>query len=189
VATVPDRFLLELLREQAEGQRQLEEKFAHTLAVADAAGIAIPQLAEASGLTPSRIHARLQHQRALPREPQPHGVIEQGESAVDAARRELVEEAAITKADFGPCVWTRENRFIDDGTTYVADERIFVAWAENGVEGRPAGNHAEGEIVAELRWWTADELEASPAERSLEQLADLLRDLVSQGVPSHPLRI
>ena len=51
VATVPDRFLLELLREQAEGRRKLEEKFARTLEVADAAGIAIPQLAEASGLT------------------------------------------------------------------------------------------------------------------------------------------
>ena len=73
MATVPDRFLLELLREQAEGRRQLEQKFAHTLAVADAAGITIPQLAEASGLTPSRIHARLQQQRALPREPQPPG--------------------------------------------------------------------------------------------------------------------
>jgi hypothetical protein len=73
VATVPDRFLLELLREQAEGRRKLEEKFAHTLAVADAAGIAIPQLAEAAGLTASRIHARLRHQRALPRELQPLG--------------------------------------------------------------------------------------------------------------------
>jgi hypothetical protein len=71
VATVPDRFLLELLREQAEGRRQLEEKFARTLAVAETAGIAIPQLAEASGLTASRIHARLQQQRALPRQLQP----------------------------------------------------------------------------------------------------------------------
>ena len=68
MATVPDRFLLELLREQAEGRRKLEQKFAHTLAVADAAGITIPQLAQASGLTTSRIHARLQKQRALPRE-------------------------------------------------------------------------------------------------------------------------
>jgi hypothetical protein len=71
VATVPDRFLLELLREQAEGRRQLEEKFARTLAVAAAAGIAIPLLAEAAGLTASRIHARLQQQRALPRQLQP----------------------------------------------------------------------------------------------------------------------
>jgi hypothetical protein len=66
LATVPDRFFLELLREQAEGRRQLEEKFARTLEVAHAAGVAIPLLAEAAGLTASRIHARLQKQRTLP---------------------------------------------------------------------------------------------------------------------------
>ncbi len=66
LATVPDRFLLELLREQAEGRQELEEKLTRTLEAARAAGIAIPLLAEAAGLTASRIHARLQKHRSLP---------------------------------------------------------------------------------------------------------------------------
>jgi ADP-ribose pyrophosphatase YjhB (NUDIX family) len=119
----------------------------------------------------------------------PGGSIEAGESAVDAARRELQEEAAIEGVDFGPCVWTRENRFVHDGTTYVADEQVFVAWASGSPEPRAAGKDADGELVIDARWWTADELDASHEERSPEQLARLLRDLQIDGAPVRPLTI
>lgn len=119
----------------------------------------------------------------------PGGSIEVGESAIEAARRELREEAAIIEAEFGPCVWKRENQFVHDGTAYVADEQIFIAWADHGATAHPAGKHAEGEIVAETRWWTADELDASPDERSPTHLARLLRNLLADGPPPEALAI
>jgi 8-oxo-dGTP pyrophosphatase MutT (NUDIX family) len=115
--------------------------------------------------------------------------IESGESAAEAARRELREEAGVGDADFGPCIWIRENRFERDATTYVASERIFVARTRPGVEARAAGDHADGEIVAEVRWWTPDELDEHAADRSPQNLASLVRMLLDEGPPPTPLTV
>jgi hypothetical protein len=130
MATVPDRFLLELLREQAEGRRQLEEKFARTLAVAEAAGIAIPQLAEAAGLSASRIHARLQQQRALPRQLQPLS---------DDESNEVLEHAfavAIVAAGRGGYLeYRRYGAYIcQAGRTFRNDPTHFAFYAESEVK-------------------------------------------------------
>jgi hypothetical protein len=130
VASVPDRFLLELLREQAEGRRQLEEKFARTLAVAEAAGIAIPQLAEASGLTASRIHARLQQRRARPRELQP---------LADEKIEEILEQAfavAIVAAGRGGYLeYRRYGAYIcQAGRAFRNDPAYFGFYADGEVK-------------------------------------------------------
>src|SRR4051794_4093762 len=80
----------------------------------------------------------------------PGGSIEAGESPAEAASRELREEAGVGDADFGPCIWTRENRFERDAITYLASEWIFVAWTRPGVGTRAAGVHADGEIRAKV---------------------------------------
>jgi ADP-ribose pyrophosphatase YjhB (NUDIX family) len=119
----------------------------------------------------------------------PGGSIEAGESAADAARRELREEAGVGDVDFGPCIWTRENRFERDATSYVASERIFVARIRPGVEARAAGDHADGEIVAEVRWWTPAELDSGADDRSPQNLSSLVRMLLVEGPPPTPLTI
>lgn len=119
----------------------------------------------------------------------PGGSIEPGESPIAAAQRELCEEAGISDVDFGPCVWTRNNQFDHNHVTYRASERVFVAWANANVVPRATGDHADGEIVAEVRWWTPDALDADDADRSPAQLADLIRVLVDEGPPQTPQTI
>jgi hypothetical protein len=130
VATVPDRFLLELLREQAEGRRKLEEKFARTLEVADAAGIAIPQLAEASGLTASRIHARLQQQRALPR-----GLRSFADDKIDEVLEQAFAVAIVAAGRGGYLEYRRYGAYIcQAGRAFRNDPAYFGFYAESEVK-------------------------------------------------------
>jgi len=60
----------------------------------------------------------------------PGDAVEPGETAEQAASRELREKTGIESAELGPCVWTRVHRFAWDGQRYEQRERFFVARVE-----------------------------------------------------------
>ena len=119
----------------------------------------------------------------------PGGGMDPGERTEDTVRRELWEEAGISDADIGPCVWTQTVQFTFAGMRFDQDEWIHVAHCD-GTTSRPGGLEAlEALAFGEQRWWPIDEvLDRNP--RTIPyRLAEFLPALLEHGSPEQPLDI
>ncbi|GAA4433375.1 hypothetical protein GCM10023169_40270 [Georgenia halophila] len=109
------------------------------------------------------------------------GGIDPGESEVDAALRELREEAGIALAPddlVGPVV-TRAGIFEFVAETCRQDEVFFLARVPAGHEPSRAGwTEIERNVLDELRWLSTAELRAQPLEFFPTALADVVDSLV-----------
>jgi 8-oxo-dGTP pyrophosphatase MutT (NUDIX family) len=84
----------------------------------------------------------------------PGGALEPGETAEQAALRELREETGIGSAELSPCVWTRPHRFEWGGRAYEQQERFFVARGENPTITLDGCGAEELAFLTEWRWWS-----------------------------------
>jgi 8-oxo-dGTP pyrophosphatase MutT (NUDIX family) len=116
----------------------------------------------------------------------PGGGLDPGESYMQAACRELLEETGLAVEDPGPEVHQRIVTFqMPDGDIVRADERFFLVRVEDALISTERWTDLEPEVMGTHRWWSAVELLSAPDQIWPEDLHNLL---VGVGVWSAALR-
>ena len=104
----------------------------------------------------------------------PGGEIEPGEEPNDAARRELAEELGLEVEVSGP-VYMEQNQFEHMGEMRSNTDFYFVARCAAEAPQMQGVTADEIALMQEIRWWTAEEVEAAFGRRENVFPVDLAR--------------
>lgn len=120
----------------------------------------------------------------------PGGSLHEGETAEDAALRELFEETGLRLAKLGPELWTRDHDLSAHGVAVLQRERFFLVETpefEPRAEALEPGDEADW--FRGFRWWPLGELPDHGELFAPRGLGRLLRDLLLDGPPHRPFAI
>lgn len=106
----------------------------------------------------------------------PGGGLEPGETFPDAARRELFEETGIRVEAVGPQVGERHFVLqLADGEHVMAEERLYLVRIANTALSQAGWTDEEMQVMAEHRWWSFHDLEATTDTVYPEDMAEIVR--------------
>lgn len=119
------------------------------------------------------------------------GAIEGQETIIEAAKRELFEEAGFVETDvtFGPIVWRREVDIVLYGKRCHINEKYIVAKTKKSKVAITQLTSYEVNIVKHLSWFSLDQIKNSQETIYPELLVHYLPDIIAGRYPPEPIDI
>jgi 8-oxo-dGTP pyrophosphatase MutT (NUDIX family) len=118
------------------------------------------------------------------------GGLEEGESVLEAATRELLEETGFADVVLGPALWRDEVVLEDvEGEARLFRQTYILGRTAGGPISRDGWQDYEHDLTDDARWWSLPEIVAAEETIYPIGLAELLAETLAGRIAAEPLLI